>query len=89
MVLARWYDLRTLANPVAALLEWLRDRFPDWVAYIVSGAIGAAAIGAFLGVAMLSLIWIERRVIGRIQIRRGPNRVGPWGILNRWQMRSS
>jgi NADH-quinone oxidoreductase subunit H len=81
MVLANWWDLRSLANPVNGLLGWLRDTFPDWVAYIISGVIGAAAIGLFLGVAMLSLIWIERRVIGRIQIRLGPNRLGPWGIL--------
>ena len=80
-ILANWWDLRSLANPVNALLGWLRDTFPDWVAYIVSGAIGAAAIGTFLGVAMLLLIWVERRVVARIQIRQGPNRVGPQGIL--------
>ena len=81
MVLANWWDLRTLANPVDGLLGWLRDNFPDWVAYIVSGVIGAAAIGLFLGVVMLLLIWVERRVVARIQIRQGPNRVGPGGIL--------
>jgi NADH-quinone oxidoreductase subunit H len=81
MVLAHWWDLRSLANPVNALLDQLRDRFPDWVAYVASGLIGAAAIGLFLGVAMLLLIWVERRVIARIQIRQGPNRTGPAGIL--------
>jgi NADH-quinone oxidoreductase subunit H len=81
MVLAEWWDLRSLANPVNALLDWLRDIFPDWVAYIVSGLIGAAAIGLFLGVAMLLLIWVERRVVARIQIRQGPNRTGPAGLL--------
>src|SRR5215211_3213959 len=81
MILANWWDLRTLANPVNGLLGWLEERFPDWVAYIVSGLIGAAAIGLFLGVAMLLLIWVERRVVARIQIRQGPNRVGPGGIL--------
>lgn len=80
MTALAWYDIRTLANPVAKLLEILRDNFPDWVAYVVSGAIGAAAIGAFLGIAMLSLIWIERKVIGRIQLRYGPNRCGPFGL---------
>lgn len=79
--IAAWWDLRSLANPVNALLDWLRDTFPDWVAYIVSGLIGAAAIGLFLGVAMLLLIWVERRVVARIQIRQGPNRAGPAGIL--------
>ena len=81
MLLANWWDLRSLANPVNGLLGWLRDTFPDWVAYIVSGVIGAAAIGLFLGVAMLLLIWVERRVVARIQIRQGPNRAGPGGIL--------
>lgn len=81
MILARWWDLRTLANPVNGLLGWLRDQFPDWIAYLVSGLIGAAAIGLFLGVAMLLLIWVERRVVARIQIRQGPNRVGPAGLL--------
>jgi NADH-quinone oxidoreductase subunit H len=78
---AAWYDLRSLANPVDRLLEALRDRFPDWVAYVVSGLIGAAALGLFLGIAMLLLIWVERKLVGRIQIRRGPNRVGPGGVL--------
>lgn len=81
IALANWYDLRSLANPVDALLERLRDRFPDWVAYVVSGVIGAAALGLFLGIAMLALIWVERKLVGRIQIRRGPNRAGPGGIL--------
>jgi NADH-quinone oxidoreductase subunit H len=29
----------------------------------------------------LAFVWIERRAIGRIQSRRGPNRVGPFGLL--------
>lgn len=80
-VLANWWDLRSLANPVNGMLGWLRDKGWDEVAYVVSGAIGAAAIGLFLGIAMLALIWVERRVIARIQIRSGPNRTGPQGLL--------
>lgn len=81
MYTAAWWDLRTLANPVDSLLGWLRDTLPDWVAYVVSGVIGASAIGLFLGVTMLLLIWVERRVVARIQIRQGPNRTGPAGLL--------
>ncbi|MBF6507973.1 NADH-quinone oxidoreductase subunit NuoH [Nocardia farcinica] len=39
------------------------------------------AIFAFLVVMTLLTIWAERRVIGRMQNRPGPNRAGPFGIL--------
>jgi NADH-quinone oxidoreductase subunit H len=82
--LAEWYDLRDLGNPVRALTDWINGwgdgTTYHWVAYVVSGMIGAAAIGLFLGIAMLSLIWIERKAVARIQIRYGPNRTGFRGI---------
>ncbi|MFR9731391.1 NADH-quinone oxidoreductase subunit NuoH [Saccharopolyspora sp. MS10] len=39
------------------------------------------AIFAFLVLMTLLTIWAERRVIGRMQHRPGPNRAGPFGIL--------
>ena len=81
--LAAWYDLRDLGNAVSALLDWIRDDLgaPDWVPYVVSGVIGILAIFLWLGITALAFIWIERRVIGRMQARIGPNRVGPRGLL--------
>ncbi len=38
-------------------------------------------IFAFLMVMTLFMIWMERRVVGRMQHRPGPNRVGPFGLL--------
>ena len=40
-------------------------------------------LGLFLGVVVIVLltIWAERRVVGRMQMRLGPNRVGPFGVL--------
>ena len=37
-------------------------------------------IAFFLIMAMV-FIWLERRLIGRFQIRLGPNRAGPFGVL--------
>ena len=42
---------------------------------------GCIGILAFVGATAVANIWIERRLIGRIQVRRGPNRVGPFGLL--------
>src|SRR3954471_3872708 len=35
----------------------------------------------FLLIATMLMVWFERKVIGDMQNRIGPNRAGPWGIL--------
>ena len=40
-----------------------------------------AAVFLFLLLTTMFMIWAERRVIGRMQNRPGPNRAGPFGLL--------
>ena len=49
---------------------------PIWLVLIK-----VVVIFAFLLVMTLLTIWAERRVIGRMQHRPGPNRAGPFGLL--------
>jgi len=55
---------------------------PDWpVNYWVHWVVFVIIIIAFVLLMVLAFIYLERRGIGRLQIRLGPNRVGPFGIL--------
>ena len=66
-------DLRVMASDdVTAVL----DDDPLWLV-----AIKAVAIFTLLLLMTLFMIWFERRVVGRMQHRPGPNRVGPFGLL--------
>jgi NADH-quinone oxidoreductase subunit H len=58
--------------PVTA--DFSHDKFWIWL-------IKAVAIIVFLLTSVLIAIWFERKVVGRMQVRPGPNVHGPFGLL--------
>jgi len=61
--------------------DWLFSIMPEGVANIVEMVLIGLAYLGFFAIAGLFLVLMERRVAAWFQLRIGPNRVGPHGLL--------
>ncbi len=68
----------SLVGTLAPALEQPVADFSDtpwWLSLIK-----ALLVFVYLMLSVVVMIWFERRVVGRMQQRPGPNRFGPWGL---------
>jgi len=73
-------------DPLKIAADWLMGILTSWgmpevAAQILIGFLGVLILISVLMVLDIFLVWVERKVVSRFQDRIGPNRVGPFGLI--------
>ena len=64
-----------------AIYDFVCPALPDWLSYLVAGLVIMIILVNMVLLGAAVFVWAERRLLGRFHNRIGPNRWGPFGLL--------
>ena len=74
-----------LRNPIGALggllHGFLLQILPTWLADAILSLLAVSIVVAIVPLLVMTAVFLERRILAKMQDRIGPNRVGPFGLL--------